>query len=769
MFFKLSDILDISAKNFGIKKAEIRLRNDLNIEEQGFEMQGILSKRLNGSHFRSAVKASEEKIGFAQDSLFSTSIAIIHCSADWRIIRASKGLLDLLCVDGDHLSGEVVQDLLPFPIDCEPALRPLATSEAGYVRYEKKDGSILWLDVKFSPFDDGYLIQVCDVTRLVEQNHELAYTESIWRHAIEASGHGVWEYNFVTGHRFHSEAWKRMRGFDVNETIVNDQEEWEARLHPDDRERLHRHTDAHNTGEISQFSEEYRERRTDGKWVWILARGRHVQKGANGEVQRLIGTDIDITKIKEKEERRAREIEQAHTMHVKELAEAHQATEAARELAHLISRKDPLTGLPNRRVFMEELERLSSSRRKAKAGFAVLLIDLDQFKPINDAHGHAVGDFVIRKVAHRLEKVSFAGATVARLGGDEFGVILPLAAHKNCADFACAQARNLLSALEPPIVHDDLELSLGASIGISVCPDHGSDFDTLFRMAEIAMYNVKQNGRGSWLVCSQDIGKEAEAKARIAADVRKAVIEDRIEPYFQPVIDLNSGRVASFEVLARWNHPQFGAVSPERFLPIIEQSGLMSQFSASMIAKACRIAGDWPDDISIAVNISADEICDPRLPRRVHTILRDCKFPPNRFSIEITEQALVKDFASAKAVVSELRMSGIKILLDDFGTGYSGLGYLRELEFDCLKIDRSFIVSLLRQQESLKIVDAILALARNLNIRTVAEGIEDMETSENIRRLGCTMGQGYYFAKPMMGEDAHAFLRSWWKDGQIVD
>ena len=240
--------------------------------------------------------------------------------------------------------------------------------------------------------------------------------------------------------------------------------------------------------------------------------------------------------------------------------------------------------------------------------------------------------------------------------------------------------------------------------------------------------------------------------------MRRAVAEEEIQPYFQPIVDLRTGKVAKLEMLARWQHPTHGMVTPDRFIPIIEQYGLMNDFTLSMLRRSCRAAKAWPADISVSINLTTKEVCDAATPLRILGAALECDFPPMRLEVEITEKALVKDFSAAKQVVAALRSAGVKILLDDFGAGYSGLGYLRELAFDCIKIDRTFISTLPTQAESRKIIKAMQGLAESLDLTTVAEGIENKEILDAVNGVGCTYGQGYYIAKPVPAGDVAELL-----------
>ena len=373
-------------------------------------------------------------------------------------------------------------------------------------------------------------------------------------------------------------------------------------------------------------------------------------------------------------------------------------------------------------------------------------------------YGHAVGDLVIKECGRRLAEAAGRQGTVARLGGDEFGVILiGRQAEMETAAGACAE--RLIAELSRPISIDDFAVEIGASIGIAVFPGHSDDPHALFRYADMALYEAKVSARGTWAAYSRALGQNAEWKAALESEVRRAVAQEEIQPYFQPIVELRTGKVAKLEMLARWQHPTHGAVAPDRFIPIIEQYGLMNEFTLSMLRRSCRAAKAWPTDISISMNLTTKEVCDPATPLRILGAAMECGFAPTRLEVEITEKALVKDFTAAKQVVASLRSAGVKILLDDFGAGYSGLGYLRELAFDCIKIDRTFISTLPTQTESRKIIKAIQGLAESLHLTTVAEGIENKEILDAVNEVSCTYGQGYHFSKALPASEVAAFLR----------
>lgn len=446
-----------------------------------------------------------------------------------------------------------------------------------------------------------------------------------------------------------------------------------------------------------------------------------------------------------------------------ELAEAHKETETARSIAHSMSRQDPLTNGPNRRVFTEHIEKLTkaSATRTSSTGlnrFAVLLIDLDRFKPINDIYGHAAGDFVICQVAERLQAAIQTNGVVARLGGDEFGIVFSNGHISNIRKSAEDLAAQIVKLIESPIHSDIVHAEISASIGIAIYPDHGANAQSLLRAADLAMYHVKQHGRASHSVFNPELDAKMRATAQLESDAREAVRNNEFVPYFQPVINIEDSSIYGFEVLARWQHPEQGFVPPDRFIPIMEQFDLMNDFTSNILRKACEAARHWPKNIKLAVNISAGEVCDPSTPMRLMSILNEYDLQPTRLEVEITETALVKNFETAKSVIFALRQAGIRVLLDDFGTGYSSLSYLKELTVDCLKIDRSFIMTMDQNRESKNIVLSMLSLAQSLDLDTVAEGVESALVHDEISQGNATFGQGYFYGKAVPADQAVKLL-----------
>jgi len=433
-----------------------------------------------------------------------------------------------------------------------------------------------------------------------------------------------------------------------------------------------------------------------------------------------------------------------------ELKQAHNVAKIARRAAEAMAHQDPLTSLPNRRALAARLRAFFDGDRAAGAACALLIIDLDRFKPVNDLLGHMVGDLVLCAVAKRLKQVVSRAGLAARLGGDEFAVVAPLAG--NAADQARALAERVMDTLCAPIMVGDHRIEIGASIGIALS-NLATDPAGLMSAADIAMYRAK---KGDIPICLFEPEMEGESRRRAELEkaLRQALKAGEITPHYQPIVDLATRKLLGFEILARWRDPELGQVSPEIFIPVAEQRGLILDLSADLLAKACREAAHWPDDLVLSMNVSPVQLRNERFPEELLASLQAHGFSPRRLEIEITETALIGDVDAVRDILLRLRAAGIKISLDDFGMGFSSLNHLRQFKIDKVKIDRSFTKTILEDPESGLIVRSVIHLARGLNLAIVAEGIEDERTAEMMRMIGCDFGQGYHFGRAVPGPDA---------------
>ena len=434
--------------------------------------------------------------------------------------------------------------------------------------------------------------------------------------------------------------------------------------------------------------------------------------------------------------------------------------------AYELARHDVLTGLPNRRWFIEDFDKCAGQIPQDESR-ALLVVDLDNFKPVNDVYGHRLGDEVLRVIARRLSKIVEDGA-VARLGGDEFGIILR---YRLDSDAPERLARQIVHELSRPIPLAALSLQVGVSVGVATCAGGGAGNDamaqrdgapveTALRQADMAMYWAKAEGRGCYRFFDRSMDERLQQRVELEAEIKGAIAAGQIVPYYQPLIDLDTSKTVGFEVLARWVHPKRVVLLPEVFIPIAEDTATIGQMIDHLLERAMRDAKSWPEHLFISINFSPRQISDPALAQRILGLVAKVSFPPHRLMIEITESAVVRRLEDAKAVLQSLRNVGVRVALDDFGAGYSGLYHLRELELDTLKIDRSFVGQMLDKPEEARIVKAIVSLGHALGLTTTAEGIENKDVLELLTKLGCDVGQGYLFGMPQPASVTTEFLRN---------
>jgi diguanylate cyclase (GGDEF)-like protein/PAS domain S-box-containing protein len=428
--------------------------------------------------------------------------------------------------------------------------------------------------------------------------------------------------------------------------------------------------------------------------------------------------------------------------------------EAEAEIRHLAFH-DPLTGLPNRRCFEETLSACLLDAT-AKSPVAILLLDLDGFKSVNDTHGHAIGDKTLKAVSSKVNAVLESNHCFARIGGDEFAIVMPKIGGLHEPN---ALADRIVGTLKDPIIIDDLVIRLGVGIGIVVSPDDGMQSDDLLRRADRALYRAKAVGRSSVCLFDADIDLVSEQHDQIEQELRDAIASgDLIVPYYQPILSLKDGGIVGFEVLARWESKRWGNVPPDVFIPIAEDAGLIGMLSAKLLDQACQDAKEWPDTLTLAFNISAVSLQDPTLKLQILAKLAQSNLNPRRLELEITESALVDNLRVAQDTIGQLRQAGVRIALDDFGTGYATLSQLLSFQPDRIKIDRSFVSRLDENEEARVIVRAILGLAKGLSLSTTAEGVENSDHLKYLRANGCDDVQGHMFSKAIPATDIPAML-----------
>ena len=421
----------------------------------------------------------------------------------------------------------------------------------------------------------------------------------------------------------------------------------------------------------------------------------------------------------------------------------HQATRLQEQALH-----DALTGLPNRALLHDRLSQAASRAQRDGRGYALLLLDLDHFKEVNDALGHAVGDVLLKEVATRLASAVRASETLARLGGDEFAIVLaaPNAYHAERA------ATRVQSVMAPPFTIDGHVLRVAASIGIALCPAHSRDLKDWLRKADIAMYEAKRRGVGFRLYDAA-FGRDDVSELAVANELRVAIEEGQLVLHYQPKVAFASGRIAGAEALVRWHHPTRGLLTPDQFIPLAEKTGLIEPLTDWVLATALRDCRGWADlgaaEIGVAINLSARSAFDQRFVERTRQALLRAQIPPGRLELELTETAVMSDPVRAHATFTALAEIGVGLAVDDFGTGYSSLAHLHRLPIRCIKIDKSFVIDMLNDDNDAAIVDAIVALAHNLGIIVVAEGVENAETYALLKHMRCDYAQGMHLGPPL--------------------
>lgn len=597
------------------------------------------------------------------------------------------------------------------------------------------------------PFAELVTAYDCELSGRLEANRrsEAALRESEERFALAARGasDGLWDWNLRTGQIYFSSRWKQMLG-DVENQTCNKLDDWFDRVHPDDQERLRSALSAHLAGILPHFEQEYRLQHSDGQYRWFLVRGLAV-RDETGTPMRIAGSQTDVT------DRKRHEADLRH------------------DATH-----DPLTRLPNRTHFTNRLSRaIARAQNESSTRFAVLFLDLDGFKLINDSLGHSAGDQLLIAVARRLQECVRAGDMVARLGGDEFTIFLD-----NVSDTRAVYllAERIHERLRLAFVLGDHELMITTSIGIALSETGYTSPDDVLRDADIAMYRAKQSGKGRHLAFDREMHAQALARLQMENDLRRAIERREFRIEYQPIVCLETGRIVSFEALLRWEHPQRGRISPAEFIPLTEETGLIVPIGQWMLRAAFADSIAWQQKtdpnrpVPVAVNISWKQFT-PDLMEEIESLLGDprCHGVRRPLHLEITESVFMEDADSTIAMLHRLREMDVQLSIDDFGTGYSSLSYLRRSPFEILKIDRSFIQAMDDSVENTEIVQTIIILAHSLGLDVVAEGVETVDQYQSLRAAGCDYGQGFLFSRPLRAEHALAIISAeppWSRNGR---
>ncbi|HEY4095044.1 MAG TPA: EAL domain-containing protein [Baekduia sp.] len=558
----------------------------------------------------------------------------------------------------------------------------------------------------------------------------LRRSEERYAVAVRATNDGIWDWDLTAETMHFSERWKTLLGYD-GDLASNRPDAWFDLVHPDDVDRLRREIDHHLAGSSPHFENEHRIRHADGDWRWVLTRGL-TTRAADGTPVRITGSLSDITERRSAQER---------LLH---------------DALH-----DGLTGLPNRALFMDRLiQCLSHLDRDPFYGCALLYLDIDRFKLVNDSLSHAAGDRLLVELARRVGRVLRPGDTLARHGGDEFAILLD-------GVHGPAEAREIAvrvgRAVAEPITLDRRDLSIAASIGIAHNLDGVVDPEELIRNADIAMYDAKAHGGGRCEIFDTSMHQRVVNRVALETQLRQAIEQRRLRTFFQPIVNLRTGDLHGLEALARWPAGE-RAVSPAEFIPVAEEAGLIGALGNLVLCGACHTLSDWrrrglvAPSVTVSVNVSIRQIMGTGLVEGVRAALADAQLPARSLVLEITESTLIENPEYVSAVLAELMALGVSVQLDDFGTGYSSLTVLHDFPGDILKIDRSFVNTMIDRPESQAIIRSIVGLAHNLGLRVIAEGIERPDQLSALSALDCEYGQGYHFARPLPTDEVEVLL-----------
>jgi diguanylate cyclase (GGDEF)-like protein/PAS domain S-box-containing protein len=587
---------------------------------------------------------------------------------------------------------------------------------------------------KYSEADVEFLTSVADQIALaIERKRSedaLRRSQERFELVTRATSDAIWDWNLETDDIWWNEGFQKLFGYS-EEDIGSSVESWKRRIHPDDLDRVVTDLSRHINSGKNNWWNEYRFRCEDGTYAFVIDRG-YVVHDVDGKPVRMLGSMMDVSERKQLEEQLT-----------------HQALH------------DPLTKIANRVLFRDRVDHALSKQRRDNTSLAVLFLDLDNFKSVNDSIGHGAGDKLLIAVAQRLQDCLRSSDTAARLGGDEFAVLVE--AVRNSEE-AIMIAERIRSVFKQPFIIDGKEVFMATSIGISQSGPEAATADDLLRNADLAMYRAKNDGKGHYVVFEPRMHQALMERLELEDDLRAAIENHEFTIHYQPIVDLGSDEMLGMEALVRWNHPRYGLLAPMRFIPLAEETSLIVPLGEWILGEACRQTKQWGDkfepglDISVTVNISIRQFQQKELVEIVRRALVESGLRPNSLILEITESFMMQETESTIAKLHELKKLGIRLAIDDFGTGYSSLSYLQRFPIDILKIDKSFVDKIGNGEEGRAVARAIIMMGDSLHLKTIAEGIERPEQIQALQNLGCEAGQGFHFARPLTPKAMEVFL-----------
>lgn len=703
----------------------------------------MVKNRLNGNQLARAIRYAVERKRSA-DALhkselllrktFSSMIdaILIINLVSLKIIDCNPAASNIFGYTKDEMIGENLLSLLdPNPDFSKSASTLFSSSELqGNMLQERplcrKDGSRFYAEFSYVHLEDdpsqisNWLILVRDISARKEAQEILRESEERYILAIRGANDGLWDWDLKKAQIYFSPRWKSMLGYEETE-IGNSYLEWFDRIHPEDKDKVEMALTMHVNGRSPHFESEHRMLHRDGVYRWMLVRGLAVLDSA-GYAYRMAGSQTDITARKNAEEQ-----------HIYDAFH------------------DFLTGLPNKALFMDRLGRAIEHSKRNDYLYAVLILDLDRFKIINDSLGHAAGDILLTEISNGLKSCLRSGDTVARLGGDEFVILLEDFRETDHTIKVIARIQQMLAK---PFQVGDHQVFTSASIGIVLNTPGYISSDEVLRDADIAMYQAKMMGKARYVIFEKHMRNQIVARLKIENDLRLALDQNEFEIHYQPIMSLDDNSISGFEALLRWRHPEIGIIFPGEFIPIAEETGLILEIGRWVIEKACRQIRKWQEqtripDLKISINIAHRQFCQPDFLNQIKEVLQVTGLNPFTLNLEITENVLMDNSDSMVSYLNRLRNLGIGLHIDDFGTGYSSLSYLQRFPITALKIDYSFVKRIGINGNNAEIVKTIILLARDLGVDCIAEGIETKYQLDQLRALNCHFGQGFYIGKPM--------------------
>ncbi len=688
------------------------------------------------SELERAKQLSEQSEGKFQAMTEQSSDGITVADEEGNYIFVNSTFCDMVGYSEQELLQMTVFDVKAPEQDQTSFARTKGAEQGLEVRVElqRKDGSTFTSEVvgKMIEFDGQprVLGTIRDISERIKAEKALAESQQRYDLALEVANDGVWDWHLEDNVTIFDKRYYTMAGYEPD-AFPCSFEEWHKRIHPQDVKQAEEAVQLYLSGQSQKYDVEFRFLRQDGEYMWIRARGKIVERDQAGKPLRFVGTHSDISVLKE------------HENHI--LRQAHY---------------DSLTGLPNRFLTLDRLTQLLNEAGRNEQQVAVLFMDLDDFKKVNDTLGHEIGDKLLVETAERLSQTVRSRDTVGRLGGDEF--IILMGGVTDASD-TLSIAENVLNRLRDAYHIEGRELILSGSLGIALYPQDGETPSELLRNADSAMYHAKDLGRNTYSFFTQAMNEEVSRRLEIEEQIHGALGRGEFSVMFQPKINVNDRQVIGAEALLRWNNPALGEVSPIEFIPIAEQSGLISSLGQFVLAEALTQAASWQKQragFQIAVNLSPVQFRDPELVNMVDRHIEQYGIDSSTLELEITEGVLMSGHSYIDEALAGLKQLGVSIAMDDFGTGYSSLGYLRNYPFDVLKIDKSFIRDITLDPDDKELINAAVALAHGLNLKVVAEGVETEEQFEYLESIGCDYAQGYLFSKPLLIEQFAKLLRS---------